>query len=398
MPFTTKTIVLTDLADYTKTTSQNDHQLLRKLVELHESHTEAIVAPYGGVLSRNLGDSFMVLFDSATNALHACMELVSTTLDVGNDVQLSFRASAATGDVDLLGDYFIGEAVNLSARINSETPAGEVWFADRTRLCMNHSEIPWEAVGSFDFKGIPDRVDCFRAVPQGQCILAESLQKAVAANLLQVITPENLNGGLDIGPDTHVVLIGFEPESEPLQKTLQELSAHTIPSRTWLLINNIPTSARLAWQRTGRGLVVGQQDAFHRAVETLRSGQEKKSTSTVFLDLSEDGAGKLELAGLGLPAVPIAGMIKGYSFDLQADGAWNFESEGSLLQVEVDSSGVHLTAFGTDTLVNETRLTNNERRLLVGGDVIELPMGRLTFSVPEGTYAGILTGPVPHSM
>ena len=48
-------------------------------------------------------------------------------------------------------DYF-GEPVNLSAGINSITPAKEVWFADRTRRCMTQSEVAWETVGLHSLK------------------------------------------------------------------------------------------------------------------------------------------------------------------------------------------------------------------------------------------------------
>ena len=71
----------------------------------------------------------MALFDSATDALRACLALVSTTLP---NRGMSFRASAATGDVlEIDNDYF-GEAVNLSARINSLVPPGEAGL--RTEL------------------------------------------------------------------------------------------------------------------------------------------------------------------------------------------------------------------------------------------------------------------------
>ncbi len=397
MALTTQTIVFTDLADYTQNISQTEHQRLRKLVQIHESHTEAIVKPYGGRLVRNLGDSFMVLFDSATQALHACMELVSTTLDVDADLSLRFRTSAATGDVDLVGDYFIGEAINLSARINSKTPAGEAWFSDRTRVCMNHSEIPWESVGTFDFKGIPERVECFRAVALGQCVLPESLQKAVAAGVVEVLTPEDAHRDFRAGAETHLILAGFEPSSEVLAQAVQRWTSQLTPSRTWLQVASMPTAARVAWSETGRGLVVGTVDAFRTSVAEYQK-EKGGGTSTVFLDLSEQGDGRLELTGLGLPAVPIAGMIQGYSFDLHSDGSWNFDGEGSVLRVDVNATGVLLSAFHPEVLVNGERIRTDTPRVLEHGDQIEYPGGTLRFTGPVGIYAGLLTGPAPHGM
>ena len=97
----------------------------------------------------------MAIFDSATSAINACLEIVESTIQLG-DQQLAIRASLATGDVEEIGGDYFGEAVNLSARINSKAPAGECWFAIPD--CMNQKEIPFESVGTFDFKGIPDSI------------------------------------------------------------------------------------------------------------------------------------------------------------------------------------------------------------------------------------------------
>ena len=397
MALTTKTIVFTDLADYTRNISQTDHQRLRRLVQLHESHTQAIVEPHGGRLVRNLGDSFMVLFDSATRALHACMELVSTTLDVDEGLSLRFRTSAATGDIDLVGDYFIGEAINLSARINSKTPAGEAWFSDRTRMCMNHSEIPWEPVGAFDFKGIPERVECFRAVPSGHCILSDSLEKAARLGLLQVVSPVTSHT-LALGGDTHVVLSGFEPGSDALTQAVQSVSTEVTPSRIWLQAASIPTAARLGWLATGRGLVIGEKEAVADAISSLQEQPSEARTSTVFMDLSDEGDGRIEVVGIGLPAVPIAGMIEGYAVDLHPDGTWSFEAEGSILRIDVGPEGVRLSAFVPDVGVNGVRLAVGAEHVLAHGDEVTHSGQTLLFQAPGGNYAGVLTGPAYHGM
>ena len=159
----TKTVVFTDIANYTLSTAKASREELIKLIEDHEIHTKQIFDPHGGVLVKNLGDSFMAIFDSATSAINACLEIVESTIQLG-DQRLAIRASLATGDVEEIDNDYFGEAVNLSARINSKTPSGEAWFANRTRLCLNQAEIPWEAVGSYEFKGIPDNIEVFRAV------------------------------------------------------------------------------------------------------------------------------------------------------------------------------------------------------------------------------------------
>ena len=90
----TKTVVFTDIANYTKNVSKINRNELRRLISLHEEHTKKIFAPYGGQIVKNIGDSFMALFDSATDAIRGCMELASSKIDFAGE-ELSFRASAA---------------------------------------------------------------------------------------------------------------------------------------------------------------------------------------------------------------------------------------------------------------------------------------------------------------
>ena len=67
----TKTVVFTDIANYTLSTAKASREELVKLIEDHEIHTKQIFDPHGGVLVKNLGDSFMAIFDSATSAINA---------------------------------------------------------------------------------------------------------------------------------------------------------------------------------------------------------------------------------------------------------------------------------------------------------------------------------------
>ena len=191
---------------------------------------------------------------------------------------------------------------------------------------------------------------------------------------------------------------GFEPGSDLLREAVQKHTSQLTPGRTWLQTSSLPTAARIAWQETGRGLVIGTQKAFQASVEILQKKEEQKTTSTVFLDLSERGDGRLEVAGIALPSVPLAGMIRGYGFDLHEDGTLNFNSDGSVLRIDVSSAGVQLSAFAPDLQVNGERIQAGSQRHLTDGDTIAHGGGTLQFLQPSGNYAGVLTGPAPHGM
>ena len=58
----TKTVVFTDLANYTAKVSKTDRVGLRRILADHEALVNPIVSRYGGRIIKNLGDSFMILF------------------------------------------------------------------------------------------------------------------------------------------------------------------------------------------------------------------------------------------------------------------------------------------------------------------------------------------------
>ena len=184
MATSTRTVVFTDLANYTQSVGRSDRAALRNLISVHEKFVVPILERHHGRVVKNLGDSFMALFPSATDALRAGLEVVEEGLKSGGFL---LRVSCATGDVEEIDGDAFGDAVNLSARINSQTPAGEIWFSESTRQCMNQSEIPWEAVGSFTLKGIAGDMSCYRAVTSGGCQLPAPIETAIkAGNLVRI--------------------------------------------------------------------------------------------------------------------------------------------------------------------------------------------------------------------
>ena len=74
LPTVTRTVAFTDLANYTARVARSDREGLRRLLGEHEAIVGPTVARYGGRVVKNLGDSFMIIFDAATDALKAAFE------------------------------------------------------------------------------------------------------------------------------------------------------------------------------------------------------------------------------------------------------------------------------------------------------------------------------------
>jgi Adenylate and Guanylate cyclase catalytic domain len=382
----TRTVAFTDLQNFTQKTSRVDREGLRQLLAEHEAVVAPIVARLGGRIVKNLGDSFMVLFQSATDAVRAALEIQQRVSGNGGN---ALRLALATGDVEEIeGDAF-GETVNLAARILAETPAGEVWFGPGVRVCMNAAETPWESVGRFRLRGIPGEKELFRAVPLHRCYLPEPLVQAVRNGSLTRIRRGMRPPALP--PDPVVLLEGFVPGSPSLNEAVDSLPVLN-PASLWLLTYNIPSEDRNAWTDAGRGLVIGTPEAVEEAlIEAQRAPSRHTGSDTIVIDNPSPVDLELVLCGLALPSVPLSEVVASYFYDLLPNGQWVNRSDRALLRVEVNPGGPRLQAMATGVEVNKRSVASGDSVALQDGDEIRTPNGTLMrFEVTNHGYAGLL--------
>ncbi len=387
----TRTIVFTDMADYTKSVAGADREGLRNILSQHQRYVEPVLTGRGGRVIKNIGDSFMALFDTATDAVRACLDLVEAHAPGGGS-GVVFRASIATGDVEEAENDAFGEPVNLSARINARTGAGEVWFSAGTLHCMNQAEIPWETTGRHTLKGIPGETEIFRAVPQYACALPDALTAAIKAKTLTVWNASEPMPS--VSPNAHLILEGFRPGSAFLAEAVDRLPI-VDPSRLWLNTYNISPADRIEWARSGRGLLIGTPPAFRAAVAALQKVSVRAAGSdTIILDSQSDAAMDLVIAGVALPAVPIAEVVAGYSYDLLPDGRWLNRTDRAVLRVDVNASGITMTVLTPGVQVNGLSAQVNGTFTLEDGTEIRTSACLLHFHELRGEegYAGVLVG------
>lgn len=347
----TRTVLFTDLADYTAAVGRSDREGLRRLLIEHEELVSPIVKRARGTIVKNLGDSYMCLFDAATDALRAALDIVELTSSSGGKGGMTLRLGMATGDVEEIDGDAFGEPVNLASRILSKTPAGEVWFAHATRLCMNGAEIPWEPVGRLELKGIAGDTEVFRAVPAHRCWLPEALAGAVKRGRL-VRVRRGLSAGA-LPPNEPVVLLeGFAPGSAELAAAVDALPVLD-PASIWLSAYHISAADRHAWVEAGRGLVIGSPPAIERALmEAARTVTRSTGSDTILIDAGTGVDFVLVVAGLALPSVPLSEVVESYTYDLVADGRWVNRSDRALVRVEVLPEGARLHALAPGITVD----------------------------------------------
>ncbi len=162
----TLAIVFTDIKGYTAATSSQTHQQNALMLKRIERLIEPVVRAYSGRVIKSIGDAYMIVFRSPTEAVR-CATAVQDRLHQHNtsaaaDQAIHIRIAMNIGEVRLhRGDVF-GEPVNIAARIEAVTPADDIYLSEAVFLTMNKTDLPCERVGEFELKGIPQPVAVYR--------------------------------------------------------------------------------------------------------------------------------------------------------------------------------------------------------------------------------------------
>lgn len=162
----TLTIMFTDIKGFTAKTSDSSRDEMARMMSEHERLLTPAFGYFNGRVIKTIGDAFLVVFDSPTDAV-LCGMAVQEVLrqrnqTVAQENRIDVRVAINLGEVELKDGDVLGEPVNIAARLEGIAEAGEVYFTEAVCLSMNRSEVPTTEVGERTFKGIPYPVRVYR--------------------------------------------------------------------------------------------------------------------------------------------------------------------------------------------------------------------------------------------
>ncbi|MET0402084.1 MAG: adenylate/guanylate cyclase domain-containing protein [Cystobacter sp.] len=163
-------IVFTDIQGFSERTSRQTLEENERLLRAHGDLLIPVFKAFGGRILKSIGDAFLVTFESPTQAVLSGMAIQDRLWQYNQRApdteRLDVRVAINVGEVRLEAQDVFGEPVNIAARVESITEAGEVFFTEAVYLAMNKAEVPAREVGLFELKGIPGKIRVFR-VPHG---------------------------------------------------------------------------------------------------------------------------------------------------------------------------------------------------------------------------------------
>jgi class 3 adenylate cyclase/TolB-like protein/Tfp pilus assembly protein PilF len=158
-------ILFTDVRDFSNKMSENEIAAM-ELLKVHDGLVRDVVLKFGGTIIKSLGDSFMVDFSSAVNAVHCAIEAQEQFWNYNQGKsefdRIQIRVGIHLGDVITVGNDIYGDGVNIAARIESITEPTRICVsADIYNQVKNKMPIRAFSIGSIELKNIAEPVEVF---------------------------------------------------------------------------------------------------------------------------------------------------------------------------------------------------------------------------------------------
>ncbi len=181
----TRGFLFADLRDYTAYAEGHGDRAAADLLDRYRSLVRAVVATSGGAEIRTEGDSFYVVFPSASAAVGAGLAIVAraveaTAAEPAQPIRVGVGIHA--GEAEERDEGYVGTAVNMAARVCAEARSAEVLVTETVRsLVRTGGRYRFVPRGSHRLKGLAEPVALYRAEP-----LAEGVAVATPAAPLPV--------------------------------------------------------------------------------------------------------------------------------------------------------------------------------------------------------------------
>lgn len=177
-PLRTAVLMKTDIANSTpkfRGLRTDDHQAL---LRDHRAFVAAHAAEGGGQIIRPTGDGFWLEFPSVTAAARAAIAMQAALRleqPTSGGERLAMRVVIGVGDVGELEGEIIGELLALIVRIETITPADEIYLTPTARLALVSAEVPTSRVDTFALKGFSEPVEVYRVEQRHRsCVLPDA--------------------------------------------------------------------------------------------------------------------------------------------------------------------------------------------------------------------------------
>ena len=176
-------IMFTDIKDFSKKMAEDETRAF-ELLKMHDAIMRVLIAKFDGKVIKSLGDSFMVDFSSAVNAVKCAVEAQKRFWNFNRDKEeferIEIRIGIHLGDVLVRDDDMIGDGVNVASRIEAVTEPSRICISQEVyQQIRNKIPIQVYELGPLTLKNIPEPVLVFEILIDSIPELAKPSQTAM---------------------------------------------------------------------------------------------------------------------------------------------------------------------------------------------------------------------------
>lgn len=164
-------IIAADVAGFSRLVDENEEATLAALRTLRLEFIDPLLETHGGRIANTAGDSLLLEFPSAVDALRFAIEfqdgMAERQAGVEPSRRILFRAGINVGDVVQEGGDLLGNGVNVAARLEGlAVPGGIVLSRSARDQVRDQLKLPLEDLGEVEVKNIDRPVRAFRFAPE----------------------------------------------------------------------------------------------------------------------------------------------------------------------------------------------------------------------------------------
>lgn len=158
-------VMITDMKSFSKMTEEDGSVVSAKTIQRHRDLLLPVISSYRGSGKSTGGDGLLAAFDSPADALHAAVTMQRTLADYNaahpSERDIIIRVGVASGEVvlDKGGRPFIGNALNLAARIMNLGDGGQIFTTREVVVAAKADDISSYSHGKYELKNIAEPVE-----------------------------------------------------------------------------------------------------------------------------------------------------------------------------------------------------------------------------------------------
>lgn len=166
------TIIAADIAGFSRLVGLDEEAVLAEMQAIRAEVIDPLLATFGGRVANTAGDSLLIEFPSAVEAVRCALswqdELAARGSDTAAERRIVYRIGINVGDVVSQGGDLLGDAVNIAARLEALAPPGGIVLSRSMRdQIRDRLDLELADLGDVEVKNIARPVRAFQIVGTG---------------------------------------------------------------------------------------------------------------------------------------------------------------------------------------------------------------------------------------